>query len=137
LYPSGLTWHRHDTATRETLYFFNAQSELALSLSLSCPDCAGVLSMEPEGPRGHPLYVCQVGHRYSTPSLLHSKEKQLERTLWSAAVLLKQMGDAYEQLLKEMSQEDSERKRVQRRIHEVRKQGLAIRAIIESTHAVQ
>jgi hypothetical protein len=93
--------------------------------------------MEPEGPRGHPLYVCQVGHRYSTPSLLHSKEKQLERTLWSAAVLLKQMGDAYEQLLKEMSQEDSERKRVQRRIHEVRKQGLAIQAIIESTHAVQ
>jgi hypothetical protein len=47
------------------------------------------------------------------------------------------MGDAYEQQLKEMSRKDSDRKRVQRRIHEVRKQGLAIRAMIEATHAVQ
>jgi hypothetical protein len=104
---------------------------------LSCPDCSGVLSFDQEGTRGHRLYACQVGHRYSTTSLLHSKETQLERTLWSAAVLLKQMGDAYEQQLKEMSRKDSDRKRVQRRIHEVRKQGLAIRAMIEATHAVQ
>ncbi len=104
---------------------------------LSCPDCSGVLSFDREGPRGHRLYVCQIGHRYSTPSLLHSKETQLERILWSATVLLKQAGDAYEQLLKEMSRTDSDRKTVQRRIHEVRKQSLAIRAIIEATNAVQ
>jgi hypothetical protein len=104
---------------------------------LSCPDCSGVLSFDQEGPRGHRFYTCQVGHRYSTTSLLHSKETQLERTLWSAAVLLKQMGDAYEQQLKETAREDSDRKRVQRRIHEVRKQGLAIRAMIEATHAAQ
>jgi hypothetical protein len=47
------------------------------------------------------------------------------------------MGDAYEQLLKEMPRTDSDRKRVRRRIHEVRKQSLAIRAIIEATHAAQ
>lgn len=104
---------------------------------LSCPDCSGVLSVDQEGPRGHRFYACQVGHRYSTTSLLHSKETQLERTLWSAAVLLKQMGDAYEQHLQEMPREDSDRKRVQRRIREVRKQGLAIRTMIEATHAVQ
>lgn len=104
---------------------------------LSCPDCAGVLSFDQEGSRGHRIYACQVGHRYSTPSLLHSKETQLERTLWSAAVLLKQMGDAYEHQLKEMSPDDTHTKRVQRRINEVRKQGLAIRAMIEATHAAQ
>jgi hypothetical protein len=71
------------------------------------------------------------------PSLLAGKETQLERVLWSATVLLKQMGDAYEQLLKEMPRTDSDRKHVQRRIHEVRKQCLAIRAIIETTHAVR
>lgn len=96
-----------------------------------------MLSFDQEGPRGHRLYVCQIGHRYSTPSLLHSKETQLERILWSATVLLKQVGDAYEQLLKEMSRTDSDRKTVQRRIHEVRKQSLAIRGIIETTHAAQ
>ena len=103
----------------------------------SCPDCAGVLRFDQEGPRDHRLYVCQVGHRYSATSLLHSKELQLERTLWSSAVLLKQMGDAYGQLLKEMAPSDSNRKRVQRRINEVRKQSLAIRTIIEATNAVQ
>lgn len=96
-----------------------------------------MLSFNQEGQRGHRLYVCQVDHRYSIASLLHSKETQLERTLWSAAVLLKQMGDAYEQQFKEMSREDSDRKRVQRRIREVEKQSLAIRAMIEATHAVQ
>lgn len=104
---------------------------------LSCPDCYGVLSFDQEGPRGHRLYVCQIGHRYSTPSLLHSKETQLEGILWSATVLLKQMGDAYEQLLKELPRTNSDRKLVQRRIHEVRRQSLTIRAINEATHAVQ
>ena len=109
----------------------------AHSPPLSCPDCSGVLDFGQEGRRGHRSYVCQVGHRYSTLSLLTGKETQLERVLWSATVLLKQMGDAYEQLLKEMQRTDSDRKRVQRRIHEVRKQCLAIRAIIETTHAVR
>lgn len=56
---------------------------------LSCPDCSGVLSVDGEGVRGHRLYVCQIGHRYSTQSLLNSKETQLEQILWSATVLLK------------------------------------------------
>jgi hypothetical protein len=96
-----------------------------------------VLNFDQEGPRGHRSYVCQIGHHYSTKSLLQEKEVQLERTLWSATVLLKQMGDAYEQLLREMRRADLDRKHVPRRIHEVRIQCLAIRAIIEATHAVQ
>ena len=103
----------------------------------SCPHCAGVLQFTEEGTQRFHLYCCQIGHRYSTSSLLHSKETQLERSLWSAAVLLKQMVDTYQQLLKEMPRAVAGRKVVQRRIKEVRKQSLAIQGIIETTHVAQ
>jgi len=104
---------------------------------LSCPDCFGVLQFEHEGAHGHLLYRCQVDHRYTRGSLLHAKEAQLERTLWSAILLLKQLAYAYEDLLGEMKNASgAERTRVRHRINEVRKQGLAIRAIIEASHVV-
>jgi len=105
---------------------------------LSCPDCFGVLRFEREGSHGHLLYRCQVDHRYTVGSLLQAKEAQLERTLWSAALLLRQMSYAYEDLLSELKKvKGAERNRVQQRINEVRKQGLAIRAMIEATHAAE
>lgn len=105
---------------------------------LSCPDCFGVLRFEREGSHDHLVYRCQVDHRYTIGSMLEAKEAQLERTLWSASLLLKQMSYAYEDLLSEMRQaKGTDRKRVQQRIREVRKQGLAIRAMIEATHAVE
>lgn len=53
-------------------------------------------------------------------------------------LLLKQMGYAYEDLLEEVKKtKGAERTKVRRRIHEVRTQSLAIRAIIEATHAVR
>lgn len=102
---------------------------------LSCPDCSGVLHVEHEGPHQFHLFVCQIDHRYSMRSLLQAKEAQLERTLWSAHVLLKQMLIAYEQALIEMPSLDS--KTVRRRMDEVRKQCLAIRTMIEASHAVE
>ena len=105
---------------------------------LSCPDCFGVLRFEREGPKSHLIYCCQVDHRYSPTSLLHAKEAQLERTLWSAALLLKQIGYAYEDLLEEIKKtKGAERTPLQRRINEVRKQCLAIRAMIEASHAIE
>jgi hypothetical protein len=103
---------------------------------LSCPDCFGVLRFEREGARGHLLYRCQVDHRYTTGSLLEAKEAQLERTLWSAALLLKQLSYAYEDLLSEMAKaRGTDRKRVQRRMNETRTQSLTIGAMIDGTHA--
>jgi hypothetical protein len=105
---------------------------------LSCPDCFGVLRFEREGPNGHLLYRCQVDHRYSISSLLHSKEEQLERTLWSSVLLLKQLCYAYEDLLNEMRNgKGAERKRMQQRMSEVKKQCLAIRRMIEASDAVE
>lgn len=106
-------------------------------LPLSCPDCIGVLHFEREGLHGHLLYRCQVDHRYTISSLLEAKEVQLERALWSASLLLKQLSYAYEDLESEIKQtKGAERRRVQQRIKEVRRQGLAIRAMIEATHAL-
>jgi hypothetical protein len=103
---------------------------------LSCPDCFGVLRFEREGPRGHLLYRCQVDHRYTVGSLLDAKEAQLERGLWSAALLLTQMLYAYEDLLDEMKTAPArERNRVHQRMKEVKKQCLAIRTMIEASHA--
>jgi hypothetical protein len=105
---------------------------------LSCPDCFGVLRFEREGSHGHLLYRCQVDHRYTIHSLLHAKEAQLERTLWSAALLLKQMRYAYEDLMSELKKAPrAERQRVQQRANEVSKQRLAVQAMIEATHAVE
>ena len=126
---------RHRTASNPVPSSATRESQL---VPLSCPDCFGVLRFEREGPRGHLVYRCQVDHRYSPTSLLYAKEAQLERTLWSAALLLKQMGYAYQDLLEEMNRtKGAERTRVRRRINEVRKQCLAIRAMIEATHALQ
>ena len=105
---------------------------------LSCPDCFGVLRFEREGPKGHLIYHCQVDHRYTISSLLHSKEEHLERSLWSSVLLLKQLCYAYEDLLSEMKKGNgSERKRVQQRMNEVKKQCLAIRQMIEASHALE
>ena len=103
---------------------------------LSCPDCCGCLRFEREGPKGHLIYRCQVDHRYTVHSLLHAKEAQLERTLWSSVLLLEQMRYAYEDLLSELKKATgAERKSAQKRMNEVGKQCLAIRDIIEATHA--
>lgn len=105
---------------------------------VSCPDCAGVLRLEEEGAHEYSLYVCQINHRYSTRSLIHAKEAQVERVLWSASVFLKQMLLVYQEALRKTKQwSPEERKSMRRRIHEVRKQSLAIRAMIEATHAVE
>jgi hypothetical protein len=97
-----------------------------------------VLHFEREGSHGHLLYRCQVDHRYTVGSLIDAKEAQLERTLWSSSLLLKQMLFAYEDLASEMKRaQPAVRKRLRRRMNEVRKQGLAIQGMIESSHAVE
>lgn len=107
-------------------------------IPISCPDCFGVLSMVNEGPHDFSLYVCQINHRYSSHSLIEAKETQLEHLLWAAHVMLKQMIIAYEHALAKPNLiSGADRASMRRRIHEVRKQCLSIRAMIEATHAVE
>jgi hypothetical protein len=54
---------------------------------ISCPDCSGVLSVRHVNNSTRSEYECQTGHRYSTLSLLQSKEEQFEHVLWHLVAL--------------------------------------------------
>ena len=101
---------------------------------ISCPDCSGVLSLENPG-QPHPDYACQVGHRYSTRSLLVAKEKELERTLWSAAALLDHIQEVYGRMLREEANlPKNQRAPLKKRMQEARGQRQVLIDLIEGTH---
>lgn len=108
------------------------------SAPLSCPDCSGVLSSQPEGPARRPLYQCQIGHRYSASSLVHAKEQQLEYALCAVQVLMAQMEGLYEAVGREiLDVTGADRKQLRRRIGELQTHRADIEAMIESTHVVE
>ena len=85
--------------------------------------------------RQYTEYVCQVGHRYSTWSLLVAKEREVEAALWSAAVLLEHVQDIYDRLSLEMVQPSkADRKRITQRIQEARDQKSRLVRLIETSH---
>lgn len=105
---------------------------------LSCPDCAGVLSVKQEGPGAQRLYVCQIDHRHSITSLCRAMEERLENTLWTATVIMKQLDSVYQELLAErLRPADTTDKKIKRRLREVRDHRAAIRALIEGTHVIE
>lgn len=112
-------------------------TELTL-VPVSCPDCAGVLSIKQEGPGPQRLYVCQINHRHSTTSLYQAIEERVENTLWSAVVMLKQLDSVYEKLLAEHPLPSGiESKKIKRRLREVRAHRTGIRTFIEGTHVLE
>jgi two-component system chemotaxis response regulator CheB len=100
----------------------------------TCPDCIGVLLLEMDQ-GNHRGYICQVGHRFTTRSLLAAKEKEVEKTLWAAAALIGHIIDVNGRLLKELPRGDKERRRLERRIREARSQRSTLIRMVENTHA--
>ena len=111
-----------------------AKSSRRPPTEFSCPDCAGVLKLDRDGTQ-HRDYQCQVGHRFSTKSLLIAKEKEVERALWSAAALLQHIELVYGRLMEEVKGvESKERRRLEQRIREARRQKAVVIGLIENTH---
>jgi two-component system chemotaxis response regulator CheB len=100
----------------------------------TCPDCVGVLSVEREN-NGHRDYSCQVGHRFSTRSLLFAKEKEVERVLWAAVALLEHVMHVYDRMERETKPNAKDRRRLEQRINEAKKQKQSLISMIEHTHA--
>lgn len=113
-----------------------ARSHKQIEADFSCPDCIGVLRVESATSRRR-CYVCQVGHRFSTHSLLLAKEKELERVLWAAAVLLLHTATVHEQLLSEQSWPAKERRALRRRVREATQQFHTLVQMVERTHGAQ
>lgn len=113
-----------------------SKQRIPKNAEFSCPDCAGVLSLDSVDDGRHRTYRCQVGHRFSTRSLLDAKEIEVERTLWAAAVTLHHVTEVYDRMLRELPDATRmDRSRLQRRSREARQQKQAVIRIIESTHA--
>jgi len=101
----------------------------------TCPDCIGVLSVGWEN-KGHRDYRCQVGHRFSTRSLLFAKEKEVERILWAAAALLEHVTHVYARMEQELVRSNSKDRRLLRqRMNEAKNQKRMLVSMIENTHA--
>ena len=99
----------------------------------SCPDCIGVLSLVRDN--RHRDYRCQVGHHFSTRSLLIAKEKEVERVLWAAAALLEHITLVYSRMIEEIKGDEAKHKRrLQQRIREARQQKAMLTRMIEQTH---
>lgn len=111
-----------------------ASPQTGSATEFSCPDCSGVLRLE-RGHR-HRVYRCQVGHRFSTQSLLRSKDQQVEAALWSGAALLEQDKQAYERLVTELT---AFRSRIdpllQKRLREAAWQRRILAQMVETTHS--
>ncbi|MBS0168990.1 MAG: hypothetical protein JSR62_01440 [Nitrospira sp.] len=101
----------------------------------SCPDCIGVLRIETiEG--HHRGYVCQVGHRFSPNSLLQAKEREFERAVWSAAVLLLHVLSANQAIVNEPRTPRSVSLALKRRAREATQQYRTLLRMVENTHAI-
>lgn len=58
--------------------------------AVTCPDCAGSLSVRTEGSSGYLHFRCRIGHGFSLTSLLAWKEEVLEARLSSSLTALEE-----------------------------------------------
>lgn len=102
---------------------------------ISCPGCAGVISIVPEDGVSHLHLVCCVGHSYSLQTLMQAKEDDLEKLLWSAAALLEHVEMINGLMLKEIDKLHLriDKQGLEKRIEQARSQGQRIRQMIEES----
>jgi two-component system chemotaxis response regulator CheB len=73
-------------------------AEVAEPMHLTCPECDGpIWRLKSPGP---PDFRCEIGHRFSTESLLVGQSRSLERALWVAFRTLKERGIMINELAK-------------------------------------
>jgi hypothetical protein len=104
--------------------------ETATQTDLGCPECIGVLRVQRDG-AGPCCYVCRIGHRFAPAMLLQGKEAVLERTLWSAVVLLEEIADTYQRLADDSAARPGDE--IERRSARAREHARAIRRLIDET----
>lgn len=97
---------------------------------LSCPDCCGSLSVEPEGKRADLVFQCRVGHTYSVEELLVAKEERLHARLWTAYTSLVELVALLVDVAAREASEDG-RRRYAERSEGARAQAARLRRLIE------
>ena len=102
---------------------------------ISCPDCCGSLSVQPEGKRSDLVFACRVGHTYSVDDLLIAKEERLQARLWTAYTALTEIVALLDDLAMRERDEDG-RRRYGERSATARAQAMRLRRLIEDNKPV-
>lgn len=103
---------------------------------VSCPDCCGCLSVQPEGKRSDLVFECRVGHTYSVKELLIAKEERLHARLWTAYTALREFAALLEDLTgRELY--DERRRSYNDRSDALREQASRLRRLIEDNSPVR
>jgi len=97
---------------------------------LSCPDCSGSLSVQPEGKRSDLVFECRVGHTYSVEELLVAKEERLHGRLWTAYTALQELVALVDDLAGREGN-DAGRRRYRERSELAKAQATRLRRLIE------
>jgi two-component system chemotaxis response regulator CheB len=103
---------------------------------VSCPDCCGSLSVQPEGKRSDLVFECRVGHTYSMQELLIAKEERLHAQLWVAYTALEELA-AFVDDLAGRAAEDDRRRRYRERSEAAKTQAVRLRRLIEDNTPVR
>jgi two-component system, chemotaxis family, protein-glutamate methylesterase/glutaminase len=101
---------------------------------ISCPDCCGSLSVQPEGKRPDLVFECRVGHTFSVDELLVAKEERLHARLWTAFTALTELVALLDDLAREGT--DDGRRRYGERSAIARAQAVRLRRLIEDNSPV-
>ena|SRR5581483_8045648 len=102
---------------------------------ITCPGCAGVLSLVREPGTKHTHFTCQVGHTFTLSSLLSAKEEELERVLWAAMAYLEHVELISQRYLSESEQSGLalHREGLEARIRQTGEQRRLLRQLIENS----
>ena len=103
-----------------------------------CPDSGGALAVQAEGNAGYLMFVCQVGHSYSTAMLVSGKEERLEEVLWSGVYLIEELADLLSDLVARGDRDGGHREwpAAVRRIHRLRQQASRLRELLSDNEPI-
>jgi two-component system, chemotaxis family, protein-glutamate methylesterase/glutaminase len=106
--------------------------------SLVCPDCGGALAVQAEGDAAYLIFVCQVGHSYSSTTLVSGKEERLEEVLWSGVYLLEELADLLGDLVARGGPDRSHPNwpAARRRIGRLRQHAASMRAVLDDNEPI-
>jgi two-component system, chemotaxis family, protein-glutamate methylesterase/glutaminase len=102
---------------------------------VSCPDCCGSLSVQPEGKRSDLIFECRVGHTYSVEELLVAKEERLHARLWTAYTALQELVTLVDDLASRETQDALRRYRERSEV--AKAQAARLRRLIEDNAPVR
>jgi two-component system chemotaxis response regulator CheB len=100
----------------------------------SCPECHGTLWEMQDGT--HLRFRCQVGHAYTSDSMLADQSEAVERALWAALRSLEERGELTRRLANRAREQNQTRAatRFEEAAHEAERHSAVVKQVLEGNH---